>query len=103
VQALLRDPLPELAAPLLRLGRLSWLIGQGVVCDDTALERQSALEADGATVLALAAGSTLLALVAVEDQPRRDAADTLAALRERGLRLGLLSGSASRPANWPGS
>jgi len=92
VQALLRDPLPELAAPLLRLGRLSWLIGQGVICDDTALERQSALEADGATVLALAAGSTLLALVAVEDQPRRDAADTLAALRQRGLRLGLLSG-----------
>ena len=43
-------------------------------------------------MLALAAEQRLLALVAVEDQPRPDAAATLASLRRRGLRLALLSG-----------
>lgn len=82
--------LPE--RPLLRLGRLAWLAGQGIAVDQQALQRQQALEADGATVLALAAERQLLALVAVEDQPRADAAATLDSLRRRGLRLALLSG-----------
>jgi len=103
VQARLQEPHPDLGGllpgsredaevPLLRLGRLDWLIGQGVAADASALARQAELEACGATVLALAAGSCLLALVAVEDQPRQDAEATLSQLRRRGLRLGLLSG-----------
>ena len=106
VQARLQEPLAALsgllsespaaplalAEPLLRLGRLGWLLEQGVSGGQAAQERQALLEADGATVLALAAGCRLLALVAVQDQPRQDAATTLAALRRRGLRLGLLSG-----------
>ncbi len=103
VQARLQEPHPALGgllpgssedaeAPLLRLGRLDWLIGQGVAAGASALARQAELEACGATVLALAAGSCLLALVAVEDQPRQDAEATLSQLRRRGLRLGLLSG-----------
>ena len=83
--------------PLLRVGRLSWLIEQGVAAGEPACARQEALESAGATVLALAAGSCLLALVAVEDQPRQDAAATLAALRRRGLRVGLLSGDRALP------
>ena len=83
--------------PLLRLGRLGWLIEQGVVAGERSLVRQAALESEGATVLALAAGSSLLALVAVEDQPRRDAASTLRALRQRGFRLALLSGDRAVP------
>ena len=80
------------STPLLRLGRLEWLADQGVAVGEQALTRQQRLEADGATVLALAAEQCLLALVAVEDQPRPDAAATLKALRQRGLRLALLSG-----------
>jgi len=83
--------------PLLRLGRLGWLLEQGVAVGDGAQARQAALEAEGATLLALAADGCLLALVAVEDQLREDAADTIAALRQRGLRLGLLSGDRRRP------
>jgi Cu2+-exporting ATPase len=83
---------PSPAGPLLRLGRLGWLIEQGVSGSADAQEHLARLEADGATVLALAAGSRLLALVAVQDQPRQDAGPTLAALRRQGLRLGLLSG-----------
>jgi Cu2+-exporting ATPase len=52
----------------------------------------SVLEGQGASVLAVAADDRLLGLIAVQDPPRPDAASTLAALRQRGLRLGLLSG-----------
>ncbi len=83
--------------PLLRVGRLSWLIAQGVTAGEQARVRQEALESAGATVLALAAGTCLLALLAVEDQPRQDAAATLAALRRRGLHVGLLSGDRAMP------
>jgi Cu2+-exporting ATPase len=52
----------------------------------------SVLAGQGASVLAVAADDRLLGLIAVQDPPRPDAASTLAALRQRGLRLGLLSG-----------
>ena len=95
--ALLDDGSPAEASPWLRVGRLSWLADQGVAVSPQTQERQAALEAGGATPLALAYGSRLLALVAVEDQIRRDAAATLASLRQRGLRLGLLSGDRRVP------
>lgn len=109
VQGRLQAQQPELSAllgrwgetsdptPLLRLGRLSWLIAQGVAAAAPVLQRQEALESAGASLLALAAGPCLLALVAVEDQPRLDAAATLEVLRRRGLRLGLLSGDRAAP------
>ena len=84
-------------APLVRVGRLSWLIEQGVAAGAPARSRQEALESAGATVLAVAVDSCLLALVAVEDQPRQDAAATLWALRRRGLSVGLLSGDRAVP------
>ncbi|MCS5692370.1 cation-translocating P-type ATPase [Cyanobium sp. FGCU-6] len=77
---------------LLRVGRLDWLAACGVPVAPETRERQAQLEAEGASLLAVAAGSRLLGLVAVEDRPRADAASTLAALRRRGLALGLLSG-----------
>ncbi|MFN5160572.1 MAG: HAD family hydrolase, partial [Cyanobacteriota bacterium] len=40
----------------------------------------------------MAVADRLLGLVAVEDQPRQDAAATVARLRRLGLKLGLLSG-----------
>jgi Cu2+-exporting ATPase len=89
---------PVAGAPwLLRVGRLAWLESVGVVVEAGSRARQEALEAGGASVLAVALDSTLLGLIAVEDSPRPDAATTLLALRQRRLALGLLSGDREGP------
>jgi P-type Cu2+ transporter len=77
---------------LVQVGRLTWLGRTGVAVDPGLGALQQDLEADGASLLAVASDGRLLGLVAVEDQPRADAATTLARLRQQGLRLGLLSG-----------
>jgi Cu2+-exporting ATPase len=89
---------PEsIAGGLVRVGRLAWLQDQGVVLDDSTRSRQAALEAAGASLLALAIDATYLGLIAVEDSPRPEAAATVAALRQRRLALGLLSGDREGP------
>jgi Cu2+-exporting ATPase len=83
-----------------RVGRLSW------VADDAGphwLQRQAALEADGASVLAVAQAGQLLGLVAVQDAPRPDAAGVLAQLRQLRFGLGLLSGDRRRPVQQLGA
>ncbi|MCP9884830.1 cation-translocating P-type ATPase [Synechococcus sp. ATX 2A4] len=75
-----------------RVGRLDWLEQRGVGLDGPLRQRLSALEADGASVLAVAVGGRLLGLVAVHDQPRGDAAATVQELAAMGLSLGVLSG-----------
>jgi len=89
-----------------RVGRLSWVMAAGsgdIPADAPAdspehwLQRQGALEADGASVLAVARAGRLLGLVAVQDAPRPDAAGVLARLRELGFSLGLLSGDRRQP------
>jgi Cu2+-exporting ATPase len=77
---------------LVQVGRLAWLGRCGVAVDPVHETLQQDLEADGASLLAVASDGQLLGLLAVEDQPRADAAATLARLRQQGLRLGLLSG-----------
>ncbi len=79
----------------LKLGRLPWLAPSP---PEPVLARQSQLECRGASVLALADREQgLLGLVAIEDQPRADAAAVLAQLRGQGLQLGLLSGDRREP------
>ena len=75
-----------------QVGRLDWLEQRGVGLDGPLRQRLSALEADGASVLAVAVGGRLLGLVAVHDQPRSDAAATVQELAAMGLNLGVLSG-----------
>ncbi len=79
-------------SPLFRVGRLHWLERCGVVAEASLAPRLAALEERGASVLAVAEDMVLLGLVAVEDEPRPDAAATVEALRGRGLTVGLLSG-----------
>nr|WP_286194718.1 heavy metal translocating P-type ATPase [Synechococcus sp. CCY 0621] len=79
-------------AGLVQVGRLAWLARCGVAVDPGLEALQQDLEADGASLLAVACDARLLGLLAVEDQPRADAAATLARLRQQGLRIGLLSG-----------
>jgi Cu2+-exporting ATPase len=81
----------------LRVGRLAWLESVGVVVEGGSRARQESLEGGGASVLAVALDGALLGLIVVEDSPRPDAAATLAALRERHLALGLLSGDREAP------
>jgi Cu2+-exporting ATPase len=77
---------------LVRVGRFEWLTRLGVRAEPAATALQQELEADGATLLAVAAETRLLGLLAVADRPRADAAATVTRLRRLGLRLGLLSG-----------
>jgi len=89
---------PDAGAPsMLRVGRLAWLESGGVVVEAGSRARQAILESSGASVLAVALDGVLLGLIAVEDSPRPDAAASLAALRERHLALGLLSGDREAP------
>ena len=81
----------------LRVGRLAWLEREGVVVADQERSRHAQLSRSGASLIAVALGPDLLGLIAVEDRPRPDAAATLAELRQRGLRLGLLSGDCEEP------
>ena len=56
------------------------------------------LHAEGKTVSVLLAGGRVAGLVALRDQPRKDAAAALARLRERGLRTLMLTGDNARTA-----
>jgi Cu2+-exporting ATPase len=84
----------------LRVGRLGWV--QEAPAPEW-LAHQAQLECHGASVLAVASEKGLLGLVAVEDQPRPDAAAVLAELRALGLELGLLSGDRREPVQQLGA
>ena len=79
-------------AGVCRVGRPDWLIQLDLSGGEAIQAKVAALEADGATVLGVAAGAAILGLVAVRDQARPDAARTLEALQTMGLEVGVLSG-----------
>jgi Cu2+-exporting ATPase len=88
------------------VGRLSWVEAAAGGAAGSAAHwqsRQEALEADGATVLAVSRGERLLGLVAVQDAPRPDATGVLKRLRQLGFGLGLLSGDGRRPVQQLGA
>jgi len=111
VEGRLRDPLAVGlgAGGACRVGRPGWLVELGIVAQEAIEAPLHRLEAAGATVLAVSArahgtsggdpgpGAQRVALVAVQDQPRPDAAESLAELARLGLDLGVLSGD-RRPA-----
>ena len=85
----------------LRVGRLAWV---EPAPSAALLARQALLECHGASVLAVADDQLgLLGLIAINDQPRPDAAAVLAALRGMDLELGLLSGDRREPVQQLGS
>jgi len=88
----------RLAGQLCRAGRADWLVARaGVELQPEQRSWIAQREGQGATVLAVAREQSLLGLLAVQDQPRADAAEALAALQAMGLRLGLLSGDRQGP------
>lgn len=78
-------------API-RVGRLSWLLEQGLVLPSSAPAALESAHLMEATLMAVAEGERVLGVIAVEDQPRPDAAASLQAMRQQGLAIGLLSG-----------
>ncbi len=80
------------------VGSLAWMQGPlGAALPGPLAERALTLQADGATVSAAAAQGpegawSVQALLAFADEPKPGAAEALAALRARGLRLVMLSG-----------
>ena len=80
-----------------RVGRVGWLEAAGLEIPERQRHWLEEQERQGATLLAVAQEQTLLGLVAVQDQPRADAASALAALTAMGLQLGLLSGDRCAP------
>jgi Cu+-exporting ATPase len=77
------------------IGSLRWMEELGVSLGDLGA-RSAALQAQGATVSAMAerttAGLTLRALMAFGDEPKPGAKEALAALRSRGIRTVMISG-----------
>ena len=66
---------------------------------DDVRERILALESKGKTVVVLMAGKKVEGLIALRDEPREDAAEGVKRLKDRGVRVLMLSGDNQRTAN----
>jgi cation-transporting ATPase G len=77
----------------LRLGRPGW-IGPGPLADDVAR-----LEGEGATVVLVERGGTLLGAVAVRDELRDEAPEAVRRLRDLGIEVAMLTGDNRRTAD----
>jgi Cu2+-exporting ATPase len=82
-----------LADPLL-VGRLPWLMERGLTPPPGAEAILASPPFARATLIGVGQGQRLLGWIAIEDQPRADAARAVRALRDQGLAVGLLSGDA---------
>ncbi|MGV0026388.1 heavy metal translocating P-type ATPase [Phormidesmis priestleyi] len=74
------------------LGTFSWMEKNGVSVSDAVQNQVQALSAQGKTVVYIANHTTLIGLIAVKDEIRSDAKDTIQALRAMGLRVMMLTG-----------
>ncbi|ALE76737.1 metal ABC transporter ATPase [Pseudonocardia sp. EC080610-09] len=77
----------------LRLGRPGW-IGPGPLADDV-----DRLEGEGATVVLVERGGTLLGAVAVRDELRDEAPEAVRRLRDLGIEVAMLTGDNRRTAD----
>ena len=66
---------------------------------DEVSDRILALESAGKTVVVLMAGKKIEGLIALRDEPRDDAAEGIRRLKDRGVRVLMLSGDNQRTAN----
>ncbi|MFM2080688.1 MAG: hypothetical protein RLZZ219_1370 [Cyanobacteriota bacterium] len=87
----------HLGDALWRVGRSGWLEGLGVALPPAQRQWLAEQEELGATPLLVARGEQLIGVLAVQDQPRAEAAATLAALAAEGIQLGVLSGDRRGP------
>lgn len=77
---------------LFRVGKWSWLESEGVDKDVALLGIAEELQVQARTVVFVSGGNRLLALVAVADQVRESAKQTVGQLQKSGLKVRLLTG-----------
>jgi P-type Cu2+ transporter len=82
----------RVAEQLVILGTQNWLEQQGILVGDEAQTQAQTLATDGKTVIFVAIDHTLIGLIAVQDQLRPDARQTVERLQQRGLQVLLLTG-----------
>ncbi|RZM77842.1 heavy metal translocating P-type ATPase [Leptolyngbya iicbica] len=73
------------------IGNADWLAQQGIVPTDTATTQMAAI-APGQTAVYIAMGDRVVGLIAVADELREDAPETITALQQQGLKVHLLTG-----------
>ncbi|MFM1800257.1 MAG: hypothetical protein RLZZ117_2535 [Cyanobacteriota bacterium] len=76
----------------LRVGRLPWLLEQGLTLPPGAETLLASPAFARATLIGVGEGQRLLGVIAIEDKPRADAMRAVSSLRDQGLAVGLLSG-----------
>lgn len=74
------------------LGTLLWMEKNKVVVGDVAQAQAQMLSAEGKTVVYVASSSSLVGLIAVTDELRPDAKETVKSLQNMGLRVMMLTG-----------
>ena len=75
-----------------QLGTSTWLMAAGVTIESSVLQQAEEFGKDGKTVIFIAQDSQLLGIITVTDTLRPEAADTIQALQDQGLRVMLLTG-----------
>ncbi len=85
------------AADHYRIGSLTWLNTLGITLDtnQTLAAAHHTIESAGSSTIGIARNGHLIALIGLGDQPKADAAASIAELRARGWGIALLSGDAS--------
>lgn len=73
------------------IGNADWLAKQGITISEAAAEKMAAI-AEGQTAVYGAMGSRVIGIIAVADELRPDAAETIAALKGQGIAVYLLTG-----------
>ena len=87
----------RLRSGFVSVGSPRWAAEQAALDPDVA-DRVVALEGEGKTVVVLLGGKKVEGLLALRDEPRRDAAEGVSRLRERGIRVLMLTGDNARTA-----
>jgi Cu2+-exporting ATPase len=75
-----------------QLGTSTWLMAAGVTIESSVLQQAEDFGKEGKTVIFIAQDRQLLGLITVTDTLRPEAADTIQALQDQGLRVMLLTG-----------
>lgn len=81
------------------IGSIAWAEAETGPLPAPLATRRDALQAEGKTVSALAADGRLLALLALRDEPRADAAEAIATLKRQGVATVMLTGDNPRTAS----
>ncbi len=88
-----------IAEDTIYLGNQTWLSQQGITLDTVTENKIQSLEAVGKTIVYLAKNSELIGYIALKDNLRPDAVQTIAQLQNMGLKTALLTGDRPKVAN----